>query len=382
MRRYGFITSKATDMASPQVDPLLSDLEARMAAQHLRGQWQVDPNRPQDVRKGANGQVQIDPVPSGVPHIWKWQDMLPLLRSACAAMTESYTARRALTFKNPSLQRGTTQTLVAGFQIVPPGEIAWAHRHTMSALRFTVQGGAKVFTVVDGRSLVMEPYDLILTPGWSWHDHHNESEQDAIWMDGLDVPFTLALNQAFYEEPGEMAQDRASDDDAFSPLVRPAGRPSADGARPYRYAWKDTLRLLQARMHDPIHPHLGQVFEFVNPLTNAAVLPSIGCQIQYLPPGFEGEPYRHTSSSIAFVIEGEGRMAFGEREIPWAKHDTLAIPNWTWHRQLNRSKREPAILFVMTDTPILCAFGFYREETRDRVNVSPALPASRLSAAE
>jgi 1-hydroxy-2-naphthoate dioxygenase len=369
-------------MAGPQVDPLLSDLEARMAAQHLRGQWQVDPNRPQNVRKGANGQVQIDPVPSGVPHIWKWQDMLPLLHSACQAMTESYTARRALTFKNPSLQRGTTQTLVAGFQIVPPGEVAWAHRHTMSALRFTVQGGAKVFTVVDGRPLVMEPYDHILTPGWSWHDHHNESQQDAIWMDGLDVPFTLALNQAFYEEPGEVAQERRVDDDAFSPLVRPAGSQGADGARPYRYAWKDTLRFLHARTHDPVHPRLGHVFEFVNPATNGAVLPTIGCQIQNLPPGFEGEPYRHTSSSIAFVIEGEGCMAVGEREIQWAKHDTLAIPNWTWHRQINRSKREPAILFVMTDTPILAAFGLYREEAEDRVNVSPAPSRFKLSAAE
>ena len=75
-------------------------------------------------------------------------------------------------------------------------------------------------------------------------------------------------------------------------------------------------------------------------------------------------------------------MAVGEREIQWAKHDTLAIPNWTWHRQINRSKREPAILFVMTDTPILSAFGFYRAETEDRVDVSPALPAFKLSAAE
>ena len=353
-----------------------------MAARHLRGQWQVDPNRPQALRKGANGQVQIDPVPSGVPHVWEWQDLLPLLRSACAAMPESYTARRALTFKNPGLQRGTTQTLVAGFQIVPPGEIAWAHRHTMSALRFTVQGGEKVFTVVDGRPLVMEPYDLILTPGWSWHDHHNESQQDAIWMDGLDVPFTLALNQAFYEEPGETAQERRTDDDAFSPLLRPAGQRGAGDARPYRYAWKDTLRFLQARAHEAVDPHHGRVLEFVNPLTNAAVLSTIGCQIQYLPPGFEGEPYRHTASSIAFVIEGEGRTALGERELEWARHDTLAIPNWTWHRQINRSKREPVILFVMTDTPILATFGFYRAETEDRVTVAPALPASKLSAAE
>jgi 1-hydroxy-2-naphthoate dioxygenase len=368
-------------MASQGTDALLSDLEARMAAQHLRGQWQVDPNRPQNLRQGANGQVQIEPVPSGVAHIWKWHDMAPLLRSACEAMTESYTARRALTFKNPGLQRGTTQTLVAGFQIVPPGEVAWAHRHTMTALRFTVQGGDKVFTVVDGRPLVMEPYDLILTPGWSWHDHHNESSKDAIWMDGLDVPFTLALNQAFYEEPGEVAQERRSDDAAFSALLRPAGAPGA-GSRPYRYAWKDTQRLLQARAHEPADPRHGQLFEFVNPLTNGAVLPTIGCNIQVLPPGFEGKPYRHSASAVAFVIAGEGRLALGEREIEWAQHDALAIPNWTWHRQINRSQREPAILFVMTDTPILRAFGFYREEAEDRVTVSPALPAFKLSAAE
>jgi hypothetical protein len=56
-------------MASTQADSLLSDLEGRMTAQHLRGQWQVDPNRPQNVRQNANGQVQIDPVPAGVPHI-------------------------------------------------------------------------------------------------------------------------------------------------------------------------------------------------------------------------------------------------------------------------------------------------------------------------
>jgi gentisate 1,2-dioxygenase len=182
-------------------------------------------------------------------------------------------------------------------------------------------------------------------------------------------------------ERGEIAQERRSDDAAFSALVRPAG-PPGPGNRPYRYAWADTQRLLQARAHDAADPRHGQVFEFVNPLTNGAVLPTIGCHIQVLPPGFDGKPYRHSASAVAFVIAGEGRMALGEREIEWAQHDTLAIPNWTWHRQINRSQREPAILFVMTDTPILRAFGFYREETEDRVSVAPALPAFKLSAAE
>ena len=76
------------------------------------------------------------------------------------------------------------------------------------------------------------------------------------------------------------------------------------------------------------------------------------------------------------------RTVFKDRELEWGKHDSLALPNWTWHRHINRSKREPAILFTMSDTPILSAFGFYREETEDREALAPAAPAGRLSAAE
>ena len=369
-------------MATPETNSALRALEARMAAYHLRGQWQVDPNRPQNARQGANGAVQVEPVPAGTPHLWKWQEMLTLLRSACEAMPESNTARRSLTFHNPGLQRGTTQTLVAALQIVPPGEIAWAHRHSINALRFAIQGGEKAFTVVDGRPLAMQPYDLILTPGWSWHEHHNETDQDAIWMDGLDVPFTLALNQSFYEELGDVAQKQRTDETACSYLMRPAVPAHVSDARPYRYPWLEARRALQALAGEAVDPVEGRVLDYVNPRNGGPVLPTINCQIQYLPPGFEGRRHRRTSSSVVFVIEGEGRAVFGDRELDWNRHDNLAIPNWTWHRQINRSKSEPAILFSITDAPILTAFGLYREENEDSLALSPAAPALKLSAAE
>jgi 1-hydroxy-2-naphthoate dioxygenase len=366
-------------MSAPQSNPLLSALETRIAAQHLRGQWQADPNRPQKVGKGEGGQVQIEPLPAGVPHVWKWQEVLPLLRSACEAMQESYTARRALVFTNPGLPRGTTQTMLATYQIVPPGEVAWAHRHTINALRFSIKGSSKVFTVVDGRALAMEPYDLILTPSWTWHDHHNESDEDAIWMDGLDVPLTLALNQSFFEELGEVAQEGRGED--APSLIRPAGA-RAPSTRPYRYAWRDVSRTVEAQAREAADPCHGRMLEYVNPLTGGPVFPTINCQIQVLPPGFEGAPFRHTASSIGLVIAGEGRTLFDDRELEWGQHDSMVIPNWCRHRQINRSKREPAILFTMSDTPILAALGFYRSESRDSVAVSPSVPAIKLSAAE
>jgi gentisate 1,2-dioxygenase len=368
-------------MGNPAADPLLADLEARMAAQNLRGQWQIDANRPQNVRKGANGQVFIEPAPAGIPHVWKWQDMQQMLQRACEAMTDSYTARRSLMFTNPKLPRGTVQNLVAGMQVVKAGETAWSHRHTINALRFAIQGSEKVFTIVDGRPLAMEPYDMLLTPGWSWHDHHNESDRDAIWLDALDVPFTVGMNLNFYEEPGEISQEKHSQESLPSLLFRPGTGNAPQLAQPYRYPWKETLKALQARAKDAVDPYHGRLLEYVNPLTGGPALPTIKCQIQVLPPKFNGKLRRSTASAIAFVVEGEGRTVFGDKEIAWGKHDTVAIPNWSWHRQVNNSDRD-AILFTLTDSPILSTLGFYREETEDGEAMSSLPAAAKLSAAE
>src|SRR5581483_1818248 len=108
-------------MGNPTTEPLLAELEARMATQNLRGQWQMDANRPQNTRKGANGQVFVEPMPAGAPHVWKWADMQQILQSSCEAMPDSFTARRSLIFANPKLPRGTVQNLLAGMQIVKAG---------------------------------------------------------------------------------------------------------------------------------------------------------------------------------------------------------------------------------------------------------------------
>ena len=124
------------------------------------------------------------------------------------------------------------------------------------------------------------------------------------------------------------------------------------------------------------------MLEYVNPLTGGPVFPTINCQIQVLPPGFEGAPFRHSASAVALVIAGEGRTVFDDGELEWGQNDSLVIPNWCRHRQLNRSKREAAVLFVMSDAPMLAALGFYRSDARDSVAAVPAIPAIKLSAAE
>lgn len=324
----------------------LVSLEERMKAFNLRGQWQVDANRPQRIRKGPQNQVFVEPSSSGAAHAWPWQQMGGFLDGALKAMAESYTARRSLIMANPGLPRGTTHTMFASMQIIAPGEMAWAHRHTANAFRFIIEGGADVYTVVDGAKLIMEPYDLILTPGWMWHDHHNKSGKPAIWLDGLDVPFALMVNQNFYEELGEAVQEQRTDAD---PTL-------------FRYPWAATKPKLEAKAaHGTIDACEGAVVDYANP-SGGPTFATMNCRVHLLPPGFEGVAHRHTSSIIFFGIEGEGTATVEDKELPWGRHDTVAVPNWSWLKLKNRSRTEPAIVFSMTDAPIVKTFGFYREE--------------------
>src|SRR5258708_17721634 len=178
-------------MARPKVKKSLERFNEELAEVHMTGQWIYE-----DLVNRGGGR----PRARGDAHLWPWTMVHEKLLEACTVLEESFTARRSVLFGNPGLNdNATTHTLLMGIQMIKPGEIAWAHRHTLAAIRFVIKGDGKVFTVVDGEKCPMEPYDLILTPQWTWHDHRNPTQESAVWVDALDVPFLLALNQPFYE---------------------------------------------------------------------------------------------------------------------------------------------------------------------------------------
>jgi len=54
------------------------------------------------------------------------------------------------------------------------------------------------------------------------------------------------------------------------------------------------------------------------------------------------------------VINGE--------KFAWRKGDTFIVPLWAWHEHANASSSDEAILFSMSDAPVLKALELYREE--------------------
>jgi gentisate 1,2-dioxygenase len=296
-------------------------------------------------------------------------------------LPESLTARRNLSLLNPGITHkpGTTNNILMGMQMVKPGEVAWAHRHSIAAMRFAIEGGQDLYSVVDGERLPMEPNDLVLTPLWTWHDHHNDSTTAGIWLDVLDVPLIVGLGQVGFEKYGASSQvQRPNAHDYVSARVgnvRPAWEQRPLRGYPLRYAWKDVGAELARLETCAGSPHDGVILEYVNPMTGGSALPTMRCCIQALRPGFEGQAHKHTASTVCYVVEGEGSTVVDSQELRWGPRDVFAVPNACTHRHVNRSVGKRAVLFSVSDAPLLEAIGLYREDPPSNAAALPPVPA-------
>ena len=308
------------------------------------------------------------PIPREQAYRWSWAEALrPMMVKAYDLVDPVKAERRNLILVNPGLKgAATTHTLIAAVQGVLPGEIAPAHRHTAGALRFMIEGRGAL-TTVNGEPCAMDPGSLVLTPQWSWHDHANETDHPVIWLDVLDVPFILGLNQWFWEPFPHEIQPRSHPPGENlkrfgAGIVRPVGPRVHDGPSPLLvYPWDRTEAAL-SELAELQEGEGGVTVEYNNPLTGGPVLPTIACYAHMLRPGGATRPRRTNASGVLHVVRGRGCTIVGDQKLEWETGDCLAIPHWLPVHHENRSATEPAFLFSSTDAPILEAFGIYREE--------------------
>ena len=329
----------------------LEALHERMARHSLSGHWQPR---------------QRTPVPEA--WLWPWEEIYGcLMESGEVVRLGADTARRTVQLMNPALtaQKSTSKTLQMSVQLVKPGEIAECHRHTAAALRFVVQGRG-TFTTVEGERFFMEPGDLILTPSWTWHEHTNETDEPIVWLDVLDSHLVGHLDAAFQEPyPAEHPQTVTKPDGYSVRRFGPA-RPRQDGiagAPPYNYKWAETEQALHEMAgREAPDPYDGLLLEYKNPLTGGPTMPTIGSNVQLLQPGEITRAHRHTSLTIYHAVRGSGTTVIEGKPYQWNERDCFIVPSWKWHEHRNRSSDEAAVLFSVTDRPVLLGLGLFREE--------------------
>lgn len=335
-------------------DERLTRLDEKLASADLEGHWRL----PESTGGG--------PTPFAPAHRWDWRELRALLIEAGEIQAiEGVSGRRTVRLCTPGLAaKWATPTIHASVQLVKPGEVAAAHRHTLSALRFVIEGSGG-YTTVDGAKLVMEPGDLILTPGWTWHDHGHEGDRPMIWIDGHDVPFTRYLNSIFFEGYPTLQQEVSVPDELARRrlgALRPFGTVPTPTGQPHVYKGRDALALLRALGDEARDPCFGITIAYTDPLTGVSTLPTMSCRLSRLHAAEETTRHRRTANLIYHVVSGAGTTVAGERELTWREGDLFVVPGWTWHQHQAQSD---AVLFSMSDEPIGTAFGLLRIQTEE-----------------
>jgi gentisate 1,2-dioxygenase len=339
----------------PARDPERDAFYREISRSNLAPLWEV-----------LHGLVTSEPVTPVQPAFWKYDDARPHIERAGRLISAAEAERRVLVLENPGLrgQSSITHSLYAGLQLILPGEVARAHRHAASALRFILEGEG-AYTAVEGERTYMKPGDFVITPSWTFHDHGNTTDRPMVWLDGLDVPLVNLLDASFLERTDveSQAETRQPGDSlarfgaGLMPVDwKPKTRTSPVFTYPYERT-RDALEIMKREQDwDACH---GLKLKFINPASGDHAMPTIGTFMQLLPKAFATAPYRATDGTVYVCVEGHGATHVGDQIFTWGPRDIFVVPSW--HRHFHHADEE-SVLFSFSDRPVQEKLDLWRED--------------------
>ena len=273
-----------------------------------------------------------------VPAHWHYDACKAALDAAGRLIDVSLADRRNIIMCNPLGDNGmmTTRTLVAAYQMILPGEKAPSHRHTAHALRVIIDAHG-AYSTVDGEKTPMETGDVVLTPGWCWHEHGHDGDEPAYWFDGLDVPLVRTLENMFFEDNPV----------PFDPKPRPVA------ISPYRFPRAEIARRLDAAVAD------NEGFHGPRVTLEAPTMATMQLTMERLAVGARTRCQRSTANRVSCCVEGSGETVAGDQHFSWQRGDTFTVPCWT---KFEHTAAADAQLFSMSDEPLMRFCRFYRFE--------------------
>lgn len=349
-----------------EIDPQLTQLYADFEAHGLLPLW----TQREDL-------MPATPQPAAVPYRWRWKEIYDLaVRAGDLVPVGRGGERRAISLANPGLPGlpHATPTLWAAVQYLGPNEVAPVHRHAQNAFRFVLEGDG-VWTVVNGDSVAMRRGDLLLTPGWAWHGHHNPTDRPMAWLDGLDIPLSSALDTEFFQfgpatlddrsTPGRSRAERLWGQPGLRPVSALTDLPKSPLAA-YRWEHTDAALTAQLELEDEGHEGVASpghaAIRFTNPTTGDDALPTIRTEMHRIRAGAVVPESRESASSVWQVFEGDGVFLLNGERLEVGRGDVVTVPSWTEVRIEARGELD---LFRFGDHPVMERLHLY---LTDRTN--------------
>ena len=74
---------------------------------------------------------------------------------------------------------------------------------------------------------------------------------------------------------------------------------------------------------------------------------------------------KHSRCRQLRELGGASQTEVAGRTFDWEENDIFVVPNFLWRRHVNKSAKD-AVLYTMTDVPLLSKIGQYRAQGRGR----------------
>jgi gentisate 1,2-dioxygenase len=315
--------------------------------------------------------MPVTPQPQARPYCWRWSELYPIAeRSGALIPVGRGGERRAIALANPGLggQPYATPTLWAAIQFLGPHETAPAHHHTQTAFRFVVEGEG-VWTNVDGDPVAMRRGDLLLTPSWAYHEHHNTTDRPMAWLDGLDIPLVSQLDAGFFEFGPDRLETTATPRRSRGerlwghPGLRPAvgGDTASSPLNAYRWEHTDAALAEQLAVEREGYPATIEpghaLVRFVHPGTGRDALTTIRTEMHRLAAGTRTQPRQVVGSAVWQVFQGEAEVSVGPESYHLTRGDLFVVPSWA---PVSISASDGVDLFRFSDEPVYEALGLAR----------------------
>ena len=294
---------------------------------------------------------------ASAPALWPWRTMRPLIDRAIELATPAVAERRVLSLIDPTARDGEFHTITnlnAGLQVILPGEVARPHRHSADALRFVLEGEGAV-TRVDGKLANMAAGDLVLTPGWCWHEHWHEGSGPIVWLDVLNVHTHMNLG-TFQFEPGPTHDvPTLAPESAFASAGVVPDMPQSETSPMFRYPIAAARKALEST--ETTRDGSRRV-RYVNPLTGGPVMPYLDCYLVRLEAGQSTRAFQTSAHAVCTIVEGRGTTAAGSTTIAWEPRDVFTLPHGA---PIVHTASETTHMFVVTDRELYRRLGFLSE---------------------
>jgi len=334
----------------------------------------------------ASGRVAAGQLKT-LPHLWRWREIGPYLDRIAAIAKDAdvppiaFADRQQFLLTNPGLggRLQVSSVIRCAISIYNAGDVAPVHRHTPNASR-TILSAKGGYTTIEGERCVALRGDLIFTPTGTWHDHGNADAEPVVWADILDWPLLEYLDCSWLDDeyPGTLDGNARAQVETHAPgysqRLYGAGGMVPSFVPHQRGVWYDTTPMFHYRgteireTLEGLKGEAGDAYEgvrlrFVNPVTGAAIFPTLDYSAQLLRPGEATRWKRETASTFYIVLEGKGATEVGGKRLDWEENDFFVVPNFLWRRHINAGPGD-AVLYAVSDEPLMRKIAQYRAQGR------------------